>query len=129
MLKSSVILFCFNLNITFWFAYRRTLKLLISTIPGLLNGSFHPETIILSLETPGYLKTQENSPNRFKTYYFCKSQNFGTPQFWQFSKRRAPTNDEDLSNKFSDILDMRSISIKDHVMDILWHGPNIFRKH
>ena len=43
---------------------------------------------------------------------FCISQHSGFPKCWQFWKRSAPTNDEHPFNKFLEILDMRSISIK-----------------
>ena len=46
-----------------------------------------------------------------KTYYFNIS---GLPMFCQIWKRRAPTNDEDLSNKIFRKMDMKPISIKKH---------------
>ena len=53
----------------------------------------------LAFETPWYLKkTQEIPWNIFKSC-FCKSQNCGHPPFCQMTKRRAPTNLSDPSNK------------------------------
>ena len=56
----------------------------------------------------------------FGKYYFCKSQNWGNPLFWQFSKKRAPINPEDSYNRILNIVDMGSISIKEHEMEIVW---------
>ena len=43
---------------------------------------------------------------------------FRKPHFYRFSKGRAPENDEHRLNTISGIMDMRSISIKIHEMDI-----------
>ena len=48
-------------------------------------------------------------------YSFLK---FWKPYDYRFGKRRAPENDEDTRNKFYKIMDMRSISIKKHEMEI-----------
>ena len=77
--------------------------------------------LFLSLETPGHLnKKQEKTLGPFKHIIFYKYHNFGIPffVFEHFSKRRAPTRDEDSFNVISKILDMYFISIKKHDMEV-----------
>ena len=54
---------------------------------------------------------------------FFISQLFENPQFWHFSKRRAPTNDEDPHKQISKILDMYFISIK----NMKWKFGNMYK--
>ena len=73
--------------------------------------------VCLSLETPRYLKEiKKNLWNMFKNVAFRWE--FGNPIVWQFPKRRAPKKYEDPFNKFLEILDMKSVSIKKHEMAI-----------
>ena len=77
---------------------------------GILGRVPEPQNqLLLSLETP---KIKQN-PGHFKQYYFYKSQNFGNLKQYKLSKRWAPKNPDDPSNKILKILDMRSIAIKD----------------
>ena len=52
-----------------------------------------------SLETPGSLTKIRKIPSIYKKYSFWKFQHAGTLKCCQFSKRRAPTNEEDPSKK------------------------------
>ena len=72
-------------------------------------------------------KESRKIPGTFKNTFWYKSQLLGNPNFCQLSKRWAPTNPDDLSNKTLKILDMRSISINKHDIEMWWYGPNIFQ--
>ena len=72
----------------------------------------------LSLETPGRLNKFKNIPwDILKNIVFINLRCSGT-SIYRFLKRRAPKNDEDSRNKIFKIIDMRSISIKKHEIDI-----------
>ena len=56
---------------------------------------FYDFGLFLSLETPGHQNKIKKKPTYVrKTYYFCISQNGGTPNFRHFSKGRTPKSDE-----------------------------------
>ena len=70
--------------------------------------------LILSLETPVYL----NKSKKIQNDYFSKHHKFGSPCFVNFRKdgrRQFPTNP---FSKILKTLDMGSITIKTHEMDI-----------
>ena len=71
----------------------------------------------LYLETPGHRKKQQESFHAFPKDYFWNI-NISKTHFCQVSKRRAPTNDEGPLNKILKILDMGSISINKHEIEI-----------
>ena len=57
----------------------------------------------------------------FKQYdlFICFVINYGFPKLWKCWERQGPNNDEDPSEKFLKILEMRSISTRTHEM-IFW---------
>ena len=66
-------------------------------------------TIFISGDTRTHKTNQETNRSIFTIIMF--------PIVWQFWGRRAPTKDDDASNKLLKILDMGSISIKEHEME------------
>ena len=77
-------------------------------------------TLIYGFKHTKYFKNKQKSGNVFETSYFYESQHLeiGKAHFCQFGKRRAPKNDENPLNKIPGILDMKSISIEKHDMEI-----------
>ena len=82
---------------------------------GIFEAVTKPQNqLFLSLGTPRHLKEIKKHPWNILTYYYVfKSRNFETPKVRHLSKRRAPINDEDLSNKH---------------LEHLGYGTNIFLK-
>ena len=87
------------------------------------SGFLSPrESLFMDLDIPKYLKTFKNHYGDIFENHFCY-----TSQIWEHKKmtisdqtwkRRAQKNDEDPSKNISEILDMRSLSIKKHEMGI-----------
>ena len=78
--------------------------------------------LILSSETPGYLKQSETIPGAFQKYSFCKLHFWHIWHFYFFPKRRGPTNPDDPFNKILKISYMRSVSIEKHEMEVWKYG-------
>ena len=114
MLKSSVILFrsIFGL-ITFRFAYGRTSNSAALWFRDFRTWPRLPKPTIFIFGDPRILQTiQEKSQFISGNYYFYIFDNVGHRNLTKCWKRRAPTNPEDLSNKFLKSLDMRWIFTK-----------------
>ena len=81
---------------------------------GIFGGVPEPQKqLSLSLETPGYLDNIKKIPwNMFEHIVLINLKISEIQNCTNFRTKRAPTNDEDPSNKFLKILDMGSISIK-----------------
>ena len=78
-----------------------------------LGGCVHgpPKPIILDFGDTKWLQIiQENPESFFGKCDLGKSQTFENRNFQNICKRRGPANPEDPSNKFSKILNMKSIS-------------------
>ena len=58
----------------------------------------------------GDARTPKTNQENISLQYFYTSRNFETPKFRHCSRRRAPKNDEDPSQKISKSLDMGPIS-------------------
>ena len=110
----SASIWSYNFSICLW-EIPKTIMFMISV---LLNGSPSPKTIYFHLWRPqDTSKRSKKIPNYFDAFMvmiftILKIQNV------DFSKRWASKNPDDPSNNILKILDMRSVSIKQHEMHI-----------
>ena len=123
-----IILLQFEL-ITFRFAYGRSQNSSCLWFLDFWTCPFFPKPIIFIFGDTRTPKTKQEIPTYFRKILFYKSRNIGIPNVWQCSKRQAPDNDEYLSNEILSVLDMGSISIQKHEMEIWWYVTDLFWKH
>ena len=105
-------------RVTFRFYFGKIRDVFIFMIFGFLDVSMTPKAnYLLILDTPNYFKSYKKIPNHLEITLFLDILKSRKPNV---SKRRAPENAEDPFNKFLRILNMESISFKNHEMDI-WY--------